>query len=103
MALVRWKWVDYLNIELYERNVTQRGTPRQQETQTGYDSDEDLYFERLNQNNLRRFLEADDLRHRLEIHRQNVIREQQRLIQQLYYNTYRIPHPPPAHVPIIRR
>jgi hypothetical protein len=102
MALVRWKWVDYLNIELYERNVTQRGTPRQQETQTGYDSDEDLYFERLNQNNLRRFLEADDLRQRLAIHRQNIIREQQRLIHQLYYNTYRTPHPPPAHVPIIR-
>ena len=106
MALVRWKWIDYLNVELYEQNLhnlKQAEIPTQPEAQTYYESDEELFFERLNYHNLRRFLKADDLMHRLEIQRQSIIREQQRLIQQLYYNTYRIPHPPPAHVPIIRR
>ena len=106
MPLVRWKWIDYLNVELYEhnlQNVTQAETPAQPEAPTYYESDEDVFFERLNYNNLRRFLEADDLMHRLEIQRRSIMIEQQRLIHQLYYNTYRIPHPPPTYIPIIRR
>ena len=102
MALVRWKWVDYLNIELYEHNLKQRETPPQPETPTGYDSDEELYFERMNYYNLRRFIDADILRHRLALRRQYILQEQQRLVQQLYYNTYRTPGPPPSYIPIVR-
>ena len=102
MALVRWKWVDYLNIELYEHNLTQRETHTLAETQTYYESDEELFFERMNSNNLQRFIEANILRHRMALQRQYIIQEQQRLVQLLYRNTYRTPHAPPAYTPMVR-
>jgi hypothetical protein len=100
MALVRWKWVDYLNVELYERNFTrQRETP----VQTGYDSDEEVFFDRLNHRNLERFMEfIEVMRYRTAQQRQFHQQEQQRLAYQIYYNAYGTPYPPPAYVPIIR-
>jgi hypothetical protein len=104
MPLVRWKWVDYLNVELYEHNLhnlKQAEIPAQPEAQTYYESDEDIFFDRLNHRNLERFVET------IEVMRYRTLQqwwyqrqEQQRLAQQLYYN--RPPYPPPPYVPVIR-
>ena len=104
MALVRWKWVDYLNVELYEHNLTRQSERQAQtETQIGYDSDEEVFFDRLNHRNLERFMEfIEVMRYRTAQQRQFHQQEQQRLAYQIYYNAYRAPYPPPAYIPIIR-
>jgi hypothetical protein len=104
MALVRWKWVDYLNVELYEHNLMRQfETPAQTETPIGYDSDEEVFFDRLNHRNLERFMEfIEVMRYRMAEQRRYQQQEQQRLAYQIYYNAYGTPYPPPAYVPIIR-
>ena len=58
MVMIRWKWVGDLNLELYQHNVRPlRPSPA---AQVLYDSDKELFFERMNYESLRRFLEAED-------------------------------------------
>jgi hypothetical protein len=103
MALVRWKWVDYLNIELYEHNLDRCDTQEQPETPTYYDSDEDIFFDRLNHRNLERFVEElEFIRYEMAAQRRYQLQEQQRLLQQQYYTNFRILYPPPTYTPIIR-
>ena len=90
MELVRWKWIDYLNVEFYEHNLKQADTPAQPETQTYYESDEEIFFDRLNHINLERFIEEMEfIRYGMALQRQ-------------YYANFRIPYPPPAYTPTIR-
>jgi hypothetical protein len=103
MALIRWKWVDYLNIELYEHNLDRCDTQEQPETPTYYDSDEDIFFDRLNHRNLERFVEElEFIRYEMAAQRRYQLQEQQRLLQQQYYTNFRILYPPPIYTPIIR-
>lgn len=92
MHLVRWKWVDYLNVELYEHNLKQR---EKVQDHTYYDSDEEAFFDRLNHNNLVRFMnEMEFIRYGMAA--------QRRLLQQHYYTNFRILYPPPAYTPTVR-
>ena len=103
MALVRWKWIDYLNVELYEHNLNQAETPAQPEAQTYYESDEDIFFDRLNHRNLERFIEEIEfIRYIMTLQRRYQSQEQQLLLQQQYHINFRILYPPPAYTPIIR-
>jgi hypothetical protein len=106
MPLVRWKWVDYLNVELYEHNLhnlKEAETPAQPEAQTYYESDEEIFFDRLNHRNLERFMEElEFIRYEVAAQRRYQLQEQQRLMQQQYYTNFRILYPPPAYSPTIR-
>ena len=98
MALIRWEWVDYLNIELYEHNLDRRDAQEQPETQTYYDSDEDIFFDRLNHHNLVRFMdEMEFIRYELAAQRRYHLQ-----LQQQYYTNFRILYQPPAYTPIIK-
>ena len=90
MPLIRWKWIDYLNVELYEHNLKQAEKPAQPEAQTYYESDEEIFFDRLNHRNLERFMEE------LEFIRYEMA------AQRRYYTNFRILYPPPAYAPIIK-
>jgi hypothetical protein len=57
MALLRWKWVDYLNIELYEHNLDRSDAQEEAKAPVYYDSDEEIFFDRLNHNKLMLFWE----------------------------------------------
>ena len=84
---MRWKWVDYLNIELYEHNLDQAKAP---EAPIYYDSDEESFFDRQNHNNLMRFWEE------IEIIRYEMAR-QRRLMQQQYHTIFTVRSLPPAY------
>ena len=103
MALIRWKWVDYLNIELYEHNLDRCDAQEQPEAQIYYESDEDIFFDRLNHRNLERFVEElEFIRYEMAAQRLYQLQEQQRLLQQQYYTNFRILYPPPTYPPMFR-
>ena len=98
MALVRWKWVDYLNIELYEHNLDRYEEEEQATAPIYYDSDEDIFFDRLNHNNLMRFWdEIEFMRYEMAERRRIHLQDQLRLMHQQHYTNFTIRCPPPAY------
>ena len=83
MTLTRWEWTH----------------KNKQKAPIYYDSDEDIFFDRLNHNNLMRFWDAVEFVRYEMTHQQGIQLNRQRWLmrQQQYYAIFTVIPPPPVY------